>query len=85
MYLTKITVIYVNAPLKTKTSKNVLIVFFNHFFYTIGCPTSGYYGFNCSSPCSEHCGSHCHIDTGFCHDCKPGYRGDRCEQGKTKP
>nr|XP_022308848.1 platelet endothelial aggregation receptor 1-like isoform X2 [Crassostrea virginica] len=39
----------------------------------------GYYGFTCNIPCSEHCLSDCHIETGNCQGCKPGYRGDRCE------
>ncbi|XP_078328710.1 uncharacterized protein LOC111114478 isoform X1 [Crassostrea virginica] len=39
----------------------------------------GYYGFTCKSMCSQHCLSDCHIETGSCGGCKPGYRGDRCE------
>nr|XP_022308425.1 multiple epidermal growth factor-like domains protein 10 [Crassostrea virginica] len=45
-----------------------------------GCPTSGYYGTNCSIPCPEHCLTHCHIEKGTCQACKPGYQGQRCEQ-----
>nr|XP_022304853.1 multiple epidermal growth factor-like domains protein 10 isoform X7 [Crassostrea virginica] len=43
-----------------------------------GCPR-GYYGFTCNSLCSQHCLSDCHIETGNCQGCKPGYQGNRCD------
>ncbi|XP_065925796.1 multiple epidermal growth factor-like domains protein 10 isoform X3 [Magallana gigas] len=45
-----------------------------------GCPTPGYYGFNCTIPCPDvNCG-YCHIETGTCQGgCIPGYRGHQCE------
>ncbi|XP_052694159.1 multiple epidermal growth factor-like domains protein 10 [Crassostrea angulata] len=44
-----------------------------------GCPTTGYYGSNCSIPCSDVNCQYCHIETGTCQGCKPGYQGHRCE------
>ncbi|XP_065943696.1 uncharacterized protein [Magallana gigas] len=44
-----------------------------------GCPTSGYFGFNCSVPCPDVNCQYCHIETGTCHGCKTGYRSYRCE------
>ncbi|XP_052691512.1 multiple epidermal growth factor-like domains protein 10 isoform X3 [Crassostrea angulata] len=44
-----------------------------------GCPATGYYGFNCSIPCPDVNCQYCHIRTGTCQGCKPGYRGHRCE------
>nr|XP_022305574.1 receptor-type tyrosine-protein phosphatase alpha-like isoform X2 [Crassostrea virginica] len=44
-----------------------------------GCPTTRHYGPNCSISCPENCLSYCHIETGTCLGCKPGYQGDRCE------
>ncbi|XP_052692257.1 multiple epidermal growth factor-like domains protein 11 isoform X2 [Crassostrea angulata] len=45
-----------------------------------GCPTLGYYGINCTTPCPDvNCG-YCHIQTGTCQGgCKPGYKGHQCE------
>ncbi|XP_062592311.1 multiple epidermal growth factor-like domains protein 10 isoform X2 [Saccostrea cucullata] len=44
-----------------------------------GCMT-GYYGPNCSIPCPENCGDgYCHIETGMCSWCKPGYQGYQCQ------
>ncbi|XP_065928042.1 angiopoietin-1 receptor-like [Magallana gigas] len=44
-----------------------------------GCPTSGYYGSNCSIPCPDVNCRYCHIETGTCQGCKPGYQGQHCE------
>ncbi|XP_056002085.1 uncharacterized protein LOC125663226 isoform X2 [Ostrea edulis] len=46
-----------------------------------GCPIPGYYGTDCSLSCPVNCRTmHCHIETGACQGCKPGYKGHRCEQ-----
>nr|XP_011417469.2 multiple epidermal growth factor-like domains protein 10 [Crassostrea gigas] len=42
-----------------------------------GCPTSGYY--NGSDCCPDVNCQYCHIETGTCQGCGPGYRGRRCE------
>nr|XP_034318893.1 multiple epidermal growth factor-like domains protein 10 isoform X3 [Crassostrea gigas] len=44
-----------------------------------GCPATGYFGFNCSVPCPDVNCQYCHIETGTCQGCKPGYQGHRCE------
>lgn len=42
--------------------------------------TTGYFGKNCSIPCSSSCNGTCrHID-GSCDDCKVG-RGSHCSKG----
>ncbi|XP_065938052.1 multiple epidermal growth factor-like domains protein 10 [Magallana gigas] len=41
-----------------------------------GCP-SGFYGTNCSNACPDtNC--YCHIETGTCQGCKPGFQGYLC-------
>ncbi|XP_065943507.1 scavenger receptor class F member 2-like isoform X2 [Magallana gigas] len=44
-----------------------------------GCPATGYFGSNCSVPCPDVNCQYCHIETGTCQGCKPGYKGHRCE------
>nr|XP_022311254.1 uncharacterized protein LOC111116548 [Crassostrea virginica] len=46
-----------------------------------GCPNSGYYGQNCSTPCPSNClEKMCNINTGHCLSCSPGYQGLTCSQ-----
>ena len=47
--------------------------------FVSGCPTPGFYGWNCSIPCPDRNCRYCRIDTGACQSCKPGYQGHRCE------
>lgn len=45
----------------------------------LGCPNTGfYYGIDC---CSNVNCQYCHMDTGTCLECKPGYIGDKCDKG----
>ncbi|XP_065934347.1 uncharacterized protein [Magallana gigas] len=44
-----------------------------------GCTATGYFGYNCSVPCSDVNCQYCHIETGTCQGCKTGYKGHRCE------
>jgi hypothetical protein len=50
-------------------------------FYCKGCPRPGYYELSCSIPCPYINCRYCHIDTGACLGCKPGYQGHQCEKG----
>nr|XP_022305736.1 uncharacterized protein LOC111112506 isoform X2 [Crassostrea virginica] len=44
-----------------------------------GCPSPGYYGENCSLECPQNCqDGYCDSVKGTCLDCKPGYKGSRC-------
>ncbi|XP_048750500.2 multiple epidermal growth factor-like domains protein 11 isoform X2 [Ostrea edulis] len=45
-----------------------------------GCSVPGYYGPDCSIPCPDSCRyTYCHIETGACLGCKPGYQGHQCQ------
>nr|XP_022305250.1 proprotein convertase subtilisin/kexin type 5-like isoform X2 [Crassostrea virginica] len=48
-------------------------------FEIYGCRIPGVYGTNCSMPCPDNNCRYCHIETGACQGCKPGYQGHRCE------
>ncbi|XP_062602121.1 multiple epidermal growth factor-like domains protein 11 [Saccostrea cucullata] len=46
-----------------------------------GCPESKYYGQYCDQLCPENClEQRCNISTGYCIECKPGYKGHRCSE-----
>ncbi|XP_061194961.1 multiple epidermal growth factor-like domains protein 10 [Saccostrea echinata] len=44
-----------------------------------GCNKTGYYGPTCSFPCPDTNCRYCHVETGACQGCKPGYKGHQCE------
>uniref|UniRef100_A0A8W8P1I7 GAIN-B domain-containing protein n=1 Tax=Magallana gigas TaxID=29159 RepID=A0A8W8P1I7_MAGGI len=77
---TKETTISSPSPSTSKSNEPKLIK------EDVGCPTPGYYGFNCTIPCPDvNCG-YCHIETGTCQGgCIPGYRGHQCELGCPRP
>ncbi|XP_052693913.1 angiopoietin-1 receptor-like [Crassostrea angulata] len=75
-------VIYYNERLQGVTypdgySKNVDIGLCEVEVY--GCSATGYFGSNCSVPCPDVNCQYCHIETGTCQGCKPGYKGHRCD------
>ncbi|XP_022307425.2 uncharacterized protein LOC111113432 [Crassostrea virginica] len=75
-------VIYYNERLQGATYPNGYSKYaFNEIceLEVFGCSIPGYYGYDCSIPCPEHCLSSCHIETGACLGCAPGYLGHRCE------
>nr|XP_022307433.1 multiple epidermal growth factor-like domains protein 10 [Crassostrea virginica] len=46
-----------------------------------GCPTLGVFGESCSLPCPQNCQEgRCHIITGECLGCLPGYKGPQCTE-----
>ncbi|XP_078328129.1 uncharacterized protein LOC111116105 [Crassostrea virginica] len=45
-----------------------------------GCRIPGFYGSNCSIPCPDPNCHQCHIETGTCNGCKPGYQGHQCKE-----
>nr|XP_034318694.1 uncharacterized protein LOC105319650 [Crassostrea gigas] len=47
-----------------------------------GCPTTGCYGSNNTLPCPDVNCQYCHVETGTCQRCRPGYQGYRCELGQ---
>ncbi|XP_078327339.1 uncharacterized protein LOC111113019 isoform X1 [Crassostrea virginica] len=75
-------VIYYNERLSwTSFPNNEYQYAFNELceFEVYGCPVPGVYGTNCSISCSDVNCRYCHIETGTCQGCKPGYEGHRCE------
>nr|XP_034318570.1 multiple epidermal growth factor-like domains protein 10 [Crassostrea gigas] len=44
-----------------------------------GCPVTGCYGSNNTFPCPDVNCQYCHIETGTCQGCIPGYQGHHCE------
>lgn len=52
------------------------------FFNFSECPSPGYYGENCSTPCPENClDGVCDTVNGTCYDCIDGYSGSECSKG----
>ena len=51
------------------------------FFFSmfLGCPETGYYGPDCSLSCPDPNCRYCHLETGVCQGCEPGYEGHHCE------
>ncbi|XP_062599033.1 uncharacterized protein LOC134260493 [Saccostrea cucullata] len=47
-----------------------------------GCSSPRRYGSDCSEVCPTNCKEYCNIESGNCLQCFPGYRGDRCDQGR---
>ncbi|XP_061165549.1 multiple epidermal growth factor-like domains protein 11 [Saccostrea echinata] len=45
-----------------------------------GCSAPRVYGSNCSIPCPVNCKQYCHVESGNCFQCDPGYKDGHCEQ-----
>uniref|UniRef100_A0A8W8M4M2 Scavenger receptor class F member 2 n=1 Tax=Magallana gigas TaxID=29159 RepID=A0A8W8M4M2_MAGGI len=73
-------VIYYNERLQGVTYPDDYYVFVNIALCEVevyGCPR-GFYGTNCSNACPDtNC--YCHIETGTCQGCKPGFQGYLCK------
>lgn len=48
-----------------------------------GCNDASIYGSNCDTPCPTNCKVTCHIQSGTCFNCKPGWNGKYCNTSKT--
>uniref|UniRef100_A0A8W8NWE5 Multiple epidermal growth factor-like domains 10 n=1 Tax=Magallana gigas TaxID=29159 RepID=A0A8W8NWE5_MAGGI len=60
--------VYIQYPLKSDLTDAMEVY---------GCP-GGFYGANCSNACPDtNC--YCHLETGTCQGCKPGYQGYLCK------
>ncbi|XP_078328720.1 receptor-type tyrosine-protein phosphatase T-like isoform X2 [Crassostrea virginica] len=75
-------VIYYNERLANQTYP----ADYSHYAYNdlcevevYGCPTPGFYDASCLIPCPDPNCRYCHIETGACQGCKPGYQGHRCQ------
>lgn len=50
------------------------------FPFHTGCQNASFYGNNCNTPCPPNCeDSTCHIQSGACFTCKPGWSGVECD------
>lgn len=50
-----------------------------------GCKNASMYGINCNLPCSTNCKDNlCHIESGACFKCKPGWNGISCNESKMR-
>lgn len=48
-----------------------------------GCNNASVYGTDCDTPCPTTCKDNtCHIQSGSCFNCKPGWSGVKCNTSK---
>lgn len=58
-------------------------VLFVLFIFDTGCRNASIYGSKCNTPCPTNCeDNRCHILTGACSLCKPGWTGIYCNKSK---
>lgn len=55
----------------------------NLILFHTGCNNASVYGSNCDTPCPTNCKDNtCHLHTGACFDCTPGWTGLTCNTSK---
>lgn len=58
-------------------------LWFNLPLFDKGCNNVSVYGRNCDIPCPANCKDNtCHIESGVCYMCKPGWSGIKCNTSK---
>lgn len=65
------------------TMRNIVSILCNVSWFYIGCKNASVYGINCDNPCPTNCkDSTCHIQSGACFNCTPGWTGVECNTSK---
>lgn len=65
------------------TMRNIVSILCNVSWFYIGCINASVYGINCDNPCPTNCkDSTCHIQSGACFNCTPGWTGVECNTSK---
>lgn len=60
--------------------QNIITLSSNLNLFGAGCRNASFYGTNCDIPCPTNCkDSTCHIQSGACFTCAPGWTGLDCD------
>lgn len=61
----------------------IILAFSVIFIFYTGCNNTRFYGGNCDNPCPANCiNNTCHIQSGACISCQPGWTGIHCNTSK---